>query len=64
MCVREPLNFRMKIVQQAPTVNPPLNGKMPPTIFMTDGPAASAICHFQEQAGHYLLLEGIHVSFV
>lgn len=31
---------------------------------MTDGHAASATFHFQEQADHYLLLEGIHISLL
>lgn len=64
MYLRETLNFRMEMAQQMTVVQTPPNGRMFSITFMTDGHAASATCHFQEQADHYLLLEGIHVFFV
>lgn len=63
MYLRETLNFRMEMAQQMTVVQTPPSGRMFSITFMTDGHAASATCHFQEQANHYLLLEGIHVSF-
>lgn len=46
------------------TSKPHQSAEWPTTTFVTDGRSPSATCHFQEQADHQLLLEGIHISFV
>lgn len=48
---REPLNFRMVNFRPSKWLRSkrPPNGRRPLTTFATDGHAASAACHFQEQ---------------